>query len=91
MQSLAANSLGFSADIVYSLENSIFITLAIGLVVIAPLTSVKEMSAFRYVSLLSLGSLVYILLILIIELPAYARLNYSSERLNFATVNWGIL
>ena len=62
----------------------------IGLTVIAPLCSVKEMSAFRYVSLLSLASLFYILVVLVYELPAYARENYSQSRLNYANVDWSI-
>jgi amino acid permease len=45
------------------------------------------MSGFRYVSLLSLASLFYILVVLLIELPDYARRNFTWERLNYGHVD----
>lgn len=57
----------------YSLEYSILITFLIGFSIIAPLSTHKEMSGFRYVSILSLASLFYILVVICIELPPYAR------------------
>lgn len=37
-----------------------------------PLNSIKDMSGFRYVSMISMASLIYMGLVLIVEMPFYA-------------------
>jgi len=39
------------------------------------------MSGFRYLSIFSLTSLLYIMFVLLADLPSYIEANYSSERL----------
>lgn len=44
----------------------------IAIICLFPLNSIKDMSGFRYVSMLSMASLVYMGLVLIAEMPFYA-------------------
>jgi len=44
----------------------------IALLFLFPLHLIKDMSGFRYVSMISMGSLVYMGLVLIVEMPFYA-------------------
>lgn len=51
---------------------------------------IKDMSGFRYISLASIVALVYTGIVLLIELPDYAKANYSSERCNAFIIDMGI-
>ena len=42
---------------------------------------IKDMSGFRYISFASIFALLYTGLILIIELPSYAKANYESANM----------
>jgi hypothetical protein len=48
------------------------IILPISLFIIFPLALFDKMSGFRYISIISLLSLFYIMIVLVAELPAYA-------------------
>ena len=50
------------------------------IVVIFPLSLIRDMSGFRYVSTASIIALFYTMLVLLIELPDYITLNYKPER-----------
>lgn len=82
---------GADKDTIYSMEYSVMITFIVAFAVIAPLSSLKEMSGFRYVSLVSLISLFYIMIVLYVELPGYAEKNFSYERLNYFKVDLKLL
>ena len=45
------------------------------LLILLPLSLMTDMSAFRYVSLLSLGALLYTAIVLIVEAPGYYKDN----------------
>lgn len=64
------------------------IGLPVAMLFIFPLSLVKKMSGFRYVSVFSLLALLYILLVLLIELPGYINHNFEYSRLVFA--KWDI-
>ena len=46
---------------------------------------IKKMSGFRYMSIFTMASLLYILIALLLELPRYYEQNHSYEKLNIAT------
>jgi len=46
------------------------------------------MSWLRYISLLSIASIVYIFLVMLVELPAYWKEYYSEENMDYALINW---
>lgn len=52
---------------------TIIVTFAMGLGVLFPLGMLKKMSGFRYVSLVSIAALFYILIVLVFELPSYVQ------------------
>ena len=71
-------------------ETSVLITVIFSLLVIAPLGAMREMSAFRYISIVSIMSLGYILVVIVAELPSYYSQNFSVERINYVNLDWRI-
>lgn len=57
------------------------------MLIIFPLALHRKMSGFRYMSVLTIASLAYILIALLIELPYYFDYYYSPEILNYGTFN----
>jgi len=72
----------------YSKEMTIILTAIVALFVLFPLATNNEMGGFRYFSILAILCIMYVLLILLIELPAYARYNFSYERLKLYEFSW---
>lgn len=60
----------------------------VALFILFPLGSINKMSGFRYISIISITSLLYIMFVLVFELPQYIVQNYSYERMNFVTLDW---
>jgi|TARA_B110001450_G_scaffold248681_1_gene265150 amino acid permease len=46
-----------------------------------PLSFKRDMSAFKYVSIISIMALVYTAIVLIIEIPEYWRANYPTAEI----------
>jgi amino acid permease len=56
----------------------------VAVAILLPISANNKMSGFKYLSLFSLTSLVYIMFVLVSHLPSFVKENYSYERLNFA-------
>ncbi len=67
----------------YLLETSILISAFVALGVLLPLATNNKMGGFRYISILSILSIIYITIVLIIELPSYFEYNYREDRLKY--------
>ena len=65
------NKFGVSDELSDSTEMSVYFIVPMVVFLLYPLCVKRDMSAFRYVSLLSLGALTYTAIVLIIELPTY--------------------
>lgn len=46
------------------------------------------MNGFRYISLISISSLIYIMFILVVEAPSYFNQNFTPEKLVYANFDW---
>jgi amino acid permease len=57
---------------------SAYISVTVSILILLPLSLKRDMSAFRYISLASLGALFYVGVVLICELPAYYK-NFSKD------------
>jgi hypothetical protein len=68
-----------SKDFVESPLFRLYVNGPIAVLFLFPLNSIKDMSGFRYVSMVSMASLVYMGLVLIIEMPFYAKYYLSKE------------
>jgi len=55
-----------------------------------PLNSIKDMSGFRYVSMISMASLVYMGLVLIVEMPFYAQYYLTPNKPYTREIEWAI-
>eukprot|EP00356_Strombidium_inclinatum_P002026 CAMPEP_0170480034 /NCGR_PEP_ID=MMETSP0208-20121228/1021_1 /TAXON_ID=197538 /ORGANISM="Strombidium inclinatum, Strain S3" /LENGTH=335 /DNA_ID=CAMNT_0010752513 /DNA_START=269 /DNA_END=1276 /DNA_ORIENTATION=- len=62
----------------------------IALCILFPLSMKRDMSAFRYASLLSLASLFYTAIVLIAEMPAYYKENEPTAITSPAYLDWNI-
>eukprot|EP00347_Sterkiella_histriomuscorum_P015975 403354980 len=89
IQFLALN-VGFERDYIYSIEMTIAIAAFMALCVLFPLGSLKQMSGFRYVSIISIASLLYIMFVLLFELPQYVMQNYSPDKITYVNLDWNI-
>jgi amino acid permease len=56
--------------------------------VVFPLSLTPKMSGLRYISILSVGSMVYIVLMLICQFPSYLTNYWNSESLPTPTINY---
>ena len=72
----------------HSLLMSIYQGVPTAFVVLLPLALMKDMSAFRYVSLASIGALAYTGIVLIVELPGYY--DYFSKIANISPAYWDL-
>jgi amino acid permease len=59
-------------------------------VILLPLSMIKDMSGFRHVSFASLISLFYLGIVLLIELPSYAQQNYTPQGNIIAWWDWNL-
>mmetsp|Transcript_5608 Transcript_5608/g.9657 ORF Transcript_5608/g.9657 Transcript_5608/m.9657 type:complete len:123 (-) Transcript_5608:695-1063(-) len=69
---------GADSDFVYSIKFRLIQSLPLAILVLLPLSLKRDMSAFRYVSLASIGALLYTAVVLVIELPSYYQQNKPS-------------
>ena len=81
-------NMGFSYESVYNIYSQIGLTALIAFPIIFPLLCNNKMSGFRYISLISILSLTYIMIILIMYAPAYFQQNYTPEKLYYAKFDW---
>lgn len=51
---------------------------AVAFLVLLPMSLMTDMSAFRYASLASIGALVYVGIVLLVELPKYFNWNWDA-------------
>ena len=70
---------GMRADVVETTLFSLYQSIPTALLLLLPLSLQKDMSAFRYVSLASIGALLYTGAVLIIEAPTYFAANKKKE------------
>lgn len=70
---------GMNKDFVESTMFAIYQSIPTALLLLLPLSLKKDMSAFRYVSLASIGALLYTGVVLIVEVPKYFRANKQKE------------
>jgi amino acid permease len=77
---------GMSDDTVNSTMFSIYQAVPTAIFILFPMSMKKDMSAFRYVSLASIGALFYTGVVLIIELPSYY--NHFSSNANMTPAYW---
>lgn len=59
----------------------VMISLATNYLIILPLSLKQNLHEFRYISIIALGSIIYVTLVLLFQLPGYLEINYSPERL----------
>jgi MFS-type transporter involved in bile tolerance (Atg22 family) len=52
----------------------------IAIIALLPMSLIRDMSGFRYVSFASIIALFYTGIVLLVELPDYAKKNYSETR-----------
>lgn len=78
-------NLGSNPNMIERLDIKSLIMFLVSFFVIFPMSLTKKMSGFRYMSVLTMASLTYILVALLIELPLYFEQNYSYSTLNYAT------
>ncbi|CDW85384.1 UNKNOWN [Stylonychia lemnae] len=88
MIQVIAINIGFDQNLIQSSEVKTAITAIIGLTILFPAGSIRKMSGFRYITIMSIAFLVYIMLILLFELPQYVKQNYDAERLIFFKLDW---
>jgi amino acid permease len=73
-----------SEQIISSIWVQLIICFVVAVAILLPISANNKMSGFKYLSLFSLTSLVYIMFVLVSHLPSFVKENYSYERLNFA-------
>lgn len=64
---------GMDAEFINSTKFAIYQAVPTAALILFPMSLKKDMSAFRYVSLASIGALFYTGVLLIIELPSYYK------------------
>ena len=64
---------GMDPDLANSVQLRVYFTVGAAVALLFPLAMKRDMSAFRYVSLASIGALFYTGIVLIVELPEYYR------------------
>lgn len=77
-----------SYDVAYSLHTRTIICVIFCFFIILPLSLIKNMHGFRYISLVVIGCMIYTIAVMLIQLPSYAKVNYSPERIVW--FNWDI-
>lgn len=56
--------------------------------IIFPLGLIKKMTGLRYISLLSVGCILYVVLLLTCEFPLYKKEFFEKEEVNIASFNY---
>ncbi|CDW87213.1 UNKNOWN [Stylonychia lemnae] len=90
MIQVLATNVGFEPKKIQSSEVKIAIAAFIAVFILFPVGSMRKMSGFRYISILSIASLVYIMFVLLFELPQYATQNFRYEKLNYFKLDWDL-
>mmetsp|Transcript_11438 Transcript_11438/g.11449 ORF Transcript_11438/g.11449 Transcript_11438/m.11449 type:complete len:105 (+) Transcript_11438:532-846(+) len=84
--------MGVSSEVTGEVENDtnmfkiIFTVLMVGFVIF-PLSLARTISWLKYICVLSVGSMIYLLVVLVIKLPSYYEYyyNYPGFSVNYAT------
>lgn len=84
IQTLLEN-MGFNSQTIERIDVKGMIMFLVSFFVIFPMALTRRMSGFRYMSVLTMASLAYILVALLIELPLYFEHNFSSSALNYGS------
>lgn len=69
---------GFDSDFVNSDKMTILLAVPIAAIILWPLSLKRDMSAFRNISVMSIGALCYTAIVLCIELPSYYSNNIDT-------------
>lgn len=77
-QFLANCGVNIYSDFMSGWEFRAALAAPIALVILLPLSMIKDMSGFRYISFASIFALIYTGLVLICEMPAYIQQNYPT-------------
>ena len=80
--------MGFSSDLIYRADIRFLIMIGATMVFIFPLCLFKTLSGFRYLSLFTLFSVIYVIVVLAIELPTYLNTYYVYENINWYKLDW---
>lgn len=80
-------TLGVTADL-DTIQFRLLQGLPTAVVFLIPISLIKDMSGFRYVSVASIAALFYTGVVLLIELPEYARQNYPEGGPTAFKINW---
>jgi len=73
---------GMDPDFVDSNEFVLYQSTPVAFLIMLPLSIKRDMSAFRYVSLISIGFLLYTAVVLIVEAPGYYRDNIGTAEMS---------
>jgi len=77
-----------SKEAAYTTETRAFCIIFFGFCFILPMSLIRNLHGFRYISLLVVGSLFFTLFVLLIQLPSYIAANYRPDRVVW--FNWDI-
>ena len=81
-------TIGLDSEMIYRADIKILIMIVTALLFIFPLSLLKNLSGFRYISLFILFVMYYVCLALLFELPAYFSANYSPEAITYFAFDW---
>ena len=81
-------AVGYEEEFIYRGGIRFLIMMGTTIGFIFPLCMFKTLSGFRYLSLFTIFSVIFVIISLGIELPAYINTYFSYENLNFFTLDW---
>eukprot|EP00347_Sterkiella_histriomuscorum_P008929 403343202 len=89
---ICCNNFGVSPEITGDPEHGITTFKAVQCVIttvcfIFPLSLAKSMSALRYVSIVSIGSILYTLIVMLVELPEYSAFYFNKDTFTYFSLN----
>lgn len=73
MVKYSVKQFGMDPVFINSNEFSCFLSIPVCLLILFPMSLMRDLSAMRYVSLASLGALLYTVIVLLAEFPSYYR------------------
>lgn len=65
-------------------------SVALATLLLCPLCYKRNMDAFKYVSMLSIGALVYTGIVLLVEVPEYYKANIDSAKISPAYIDLNV-
>lgn len=74
---------GADRDFIYSTPFAVYQSVPTAVLLLLPLSLKRDMSAFRYVSLASIGALLFTAIVLIVELPTFFSANREKSDVQF--------